>query len=155
MDYPPEECFMTASVECGVRTGAWPSGSPLPDGMGVMMYPGVSPDYFRFDMPPEGAEISLKGNTYLGNIVQQMRLFRHIVPGRRRLRSFQGCDSLGTTSDGRAEIATGLRLPASGSEPRVPRRGTEAGAPRTRHAVRRRTRGIHSPSPCRLTAPSL
>ena len=62
-DYPPEECFMTASVE--VRFDwSLADGSPLPDGMGVMMYPGVSPDYFRFDMPPEGAEISLKGNTY-------------------------------------------------------------------------------------------
>jgi len=53
-DYPPEECFKTASVE--VRFDwSLADGSPLPDGMGVMMYPGVSPDYFRFYMPPEGA----------------------------------------------------------------------------------------------------
>ncbi len=40
-DYPPEECFMTASVE--VRFDwSLADGSPLPDGMGVMMYPSQS-----------------------------------------------------------------------------------------------------------------
>ncbi len=39
----------TASVEVS-STGAWPTAHHS-GRMGVMMYPGVSPDYFRFDMP--------------------------------------------------------------------------------------------------------
>ena len=61
---------MTASVE--VRFDwSLADGSPLPDGMGVMMYPGVSPDYFRFDMPPEGAGDIAERQHLLGDIVQQ------------------------------------------------------------------------------------
>ncbi len=118
-DYPPKECFMTASVE--VRFDwSLADGSPLPDGMGVMMYPGVSPDYFRFDMPPEGAEISLKDNTY--SVISYNNdssdiLFRDDDGFGR----FKAVTASAQLSDGRAEIATGQRLPASGSEPPRPR----------------------------------